>query len=91
MVTGNMTLLQYLKESLPTTCEFGVVCAMGVIGTVESSYQNQLKESAQSVNQEILSFLSGEEEKDGGKKADEEKTGRRSGRPRGRISAARKG
>ncbi|KAK4299968.1 hypothetical protein Pmani_027798 [Petrolisthes manimaculis] len=87
----NVTLVQNLKESLPATCELGVVCAVGVIGTVESSYQNHWRESGQQVNQEILTFLSGEDEKEAGKIVEEEKTDKRSVRTRGRMAAAGKG
>ncbi|KAK3872537.1 hypothetical protein Pcinc_022382 [Petrolisthes cinctipes] len=88
---SNVTLVQNLKESLPATCELGVVCAVGVIGTVESSYQNHWRESGQQVNQEILSFLSGEEEREASKIVEEEKAGKRSVRTRGRMAAAGRG
>lgn len=53
----NVSLAQYLLGSLPSTCDFQLVSASGIIGTVEQSYQGHWLESANSVNQEILSFL----------------------------------
>ncbi|KAG7156569.1 F-box only protein 22-like [Homarus americanus] len=55
--SGKLTLLQYLSGSLPSSCDFGLVSATGVIGTVENNYQGHCLESANNLNQEILSFL----------------------------------
>nr|XP_045612307.1 uncharacterized protein LOC123766892 [Procambarus clarkii] len=57
----NLTLLQYISGSLPSSCELGLVSATGVIGTVENNYQGHWLESASSMNQEILSYLYGKE------------------------------
>lgn len=59
-----MTLIQYINGSLPSPCEFGLVCATGVIGTVENNYQGHWLESANSMNQEILSFFCGREKRE---------------------------
>ncbi|XP_071525450.1 uncharacterized protein, partial [Panulirus ornatus] len=56
---GKLTLIQYINGSLPSSCEFGLVSATGVIGTVENNYQGHWLESANSMNQEVLSFLCG--------------------------------
>lgn len=63
-LTGKLTLAEYLRGSLPKTCEFGLFSATGIIGTVENNYQGHWLESANNLNHIILSFLH-DEEKDG--------------------------
>ena len=54
--------MEYLHETLPPSCELGVVSATGIVGTVETAYQGHWLECAQNMNQEILNFLEGTED-----------------------------
>lgn len=57
------TLIEYLHETLPLSCDLVVVSATGIIGTVETAYQGHWVECAQNMNQEILDFIEGAEDK----------------------------
>ncbi|XP_050706561.1 uncharacterized protein LOC126991933 [Eriocheir sinensis] len=59
-----LTLAEYLHKALPPSCELGVILATGIIGTVETAYQGNWLERAQTLNQEIFDFLEGAEDED---------------------------
>ncbi|XP_064108193.1 uncharacterized protein LOC135216701 [Macrobrachium nipponense] len=59
-------LAQYILGSLPSTCDFRLISASGIIGTVEQNYQGHLLESANSMNQELLSLLYSKDQEEGG-------------------------
>ncbi|KAK7085103.1 hypothetical protein SK128_010709 [Halocaridina rubra] len=52
-----ITLTQYISSSLPSSCDFALISATGIIGTVEQNYQGHWLESANRLNREMLSFL----------------------------------
>ncbi|KAG0716856.1 F-box only protein 22 [Chionoecetes opilio] len=83
-----MTLIEYLRDTLPLSCEVGVVSASGIIGTVEMAFQGHLLHCAQTMNQEILNFLEeGTEDALGrpAKRCRKEKRAEESGEAEGKV------